>query len=427
MKLSIITIVALICILATLSFADSLTVQPTTQPVVTDTVSQQQAASTDTKLEYPLSPERQAKLQSYAQFVNIWRFVDFFVSIAVLALLLFTGLSAKFRNWAKSAKRKFLVSWLYLAILLVVMYILQFPFTYYREFVVESQYGFMHQSFGEWMFDGLKSLAIGIVIGIIPMWFFYFLIDRIKKWWLAFSIGMLPFLIFFVVIAPVVITPMFNKFEPLKDKQLESQILAEAGQAGISGSRVFEVDASKQSSKINAYCTGLFGTTRIVLFDTLIKGFSYDEIRFVMGHEMGHYVKGHIWWGLLMAVLFVFVMLWLTDKTIHSIIARYRTRFKFERLGDIASLPLVLMFVTVMSFVFQPATNGMSRYFEHQSDIYGMNISGVSGETAATAFAKLSAYNLSDPNPNGLIEFWFYDHPALNKRMEFVRSYKPGN
>jgi STE24 endopeptidase len=257
------------------------------------------------------------------------------------------------------------------------------------------------------------------------MWFFYFLVERVKRWWLVFSIGAIPFMVFFIVIAPVVISPMFNKFEPLKDKQLESQILTLAGKAGIQGSRVFEVDASKQSSKVNAYCTGLFGTTRIVLYDTLIKGFTYDEISFVMGHEMGHYVMHHIWYGLLAGVLFIFVMLWLTDKSIHSIITRYRTRFKFDRLSDIASLPLVLLFLTVFSFVFQPVSNGLSRYDEHQSDIYGMKITGVSGETAATAFDKLSAYNLSDPDPNPIIEFWFYSHPALKKRMEFVRNYRP--
>lgn len=408
-----------------LIYADSTGAQPTDVTTsAADTVAPQTTTEKGSSVEYPLSPERQEQLRSYARFVNIWRFVEFFISIGLLALLLFTGLSARFRDWAGVARKRFWIIWLYLGIITVALFLLELPFDYYRGYVVESQYGFMNQTVGEWFLDSLKSLGLALLFGIIPMWFFYFLINRVKRWWLIFSIGAIPFVIFFIVIAPVFIAPMFNKFEPLKDKQLETEILTLASKAGIEGSRVYEVDASKQSSKINAYVTGLFGTKRIVLYDTLIKGFTYDEIKFVMGHEMGHYVMHHIWWGLGMAIIFIVFVLWLTDKTIHSAITRFRTRFKFDRLGDMASLPLVMIFVTVFSFVFQPVSNGLSRYFENQSDRYGMTITGISGDAAATAFEKLSAYNLSDPDPNPLVEFWFYDHPVLKKRIEAVRSYK---
>jgi STE24 endopeptidase len=374
---------------------------------------------------YPLSPERQAKLIAYSRFNNVWRFVGFLISILIPAVILFTGLSARLRNWAKIAGKRFLVIWLFLILFLAVDYLLNFPFDFYRNFAVEKDFGFMNQTFGGWLWDGVKALLITMVIGILPMWFFYWLIERFRKWWLIFSIGAIPFLVFFIVIAPVIISPMFNKFEPLKDKQLESQILNLADKAGIQGSHVFQVDASKQSDKINAYVTGLFGTKRIVLYDNLIKNFTLNEIKFVMGHEMGHYVMHHIWYGLLLAIVLIFFCLWLTDMTIHPVIRRFQYQFRFDRLSDIASLPLVLIFVSVISFCIQPVSNGFSRYDEHQADIYGLNISGVPGDEAATAFDKLSAYNLSDPNPNALIEFWFYDHPALKKRMAFARGYRP--
>ncbi|MFQ6009351.1 MAG: M48 family metallopeptidase [Candidatus Zixiibacteriota bacterium] len=217
---------------------------------------------------------------------------------------------------------------------------------------------------------------------------------------------------------------MFNKFEPLKDKQLETQILALANKAGIEGSDVFQVNASKQSTKINAYVTGLFGTKRIVLYDNLIDNFEYDEIKFVMGHEMGHYVMHHVWWALLVAIVFIAFALWMTNKTIHPVINRFRARFGFDHLSDIASLPLVMIYLTLITFVFQPVTNAASRFMERQADKYGMDITDVSGEAAAIAFDKLSVFNLSDPDPHWLIEFWFYDHPALKKRMEFVRGYR---
>ena len=404
-------------------FADSLDIQSVANtPTTPDSITRQATSDIAGSLGYPLSSERQAQLKSYARFVNVWRFAEFFISIGLLALLLFSGLSAKFRDWAQTARKRFFIYWLYLAIFVVALFLLELPISYYREYVVESQYGFMNQTVGEWFLDSLKALGLTILLGIIPMWFFYYLINRVKRWWLVFSIGAIPFLIFFMVIAPVFIMPMFNKFEPLKDKRLESEILTLANKAGIEGSRVYEVDASKQSTKINAYVTGMFGSKRIVLYDNLIKGFTPDEIKFVMGHEMGHYVMHHIWWGLAMAVVFIAFVLWLTDKTIHGAIIRYRARFKFDRLGDIASLPLVLIFLSVFSFVFQPISNGLSRYFENESDKYGLNITGISGDKAAIAFEKLSAYNLADPDPNALVEFWFYDHPALKKRIDAVKK-----
>ncbi|MEA3296258.1 MAG: M48 family metallopeptidase [candidate division Zixibacteria bacterium] len=375
---------------------------------------------------YPMSPERKTKLIAYSRFKNIWRFVSFFIGIGVLALMLVTGFSAKMRNWAGIIGNRFFFVWLFFVMFQITNYILDFPFHAYRGYIVESDYGFMNQTFLEWWGEDLLGLLIGAVMGIIPIWFFYWLVQKFRRWWLVFSIGAIPFAILLIVVAPVFISPLFNKFEPLKDKQLESEILALASNAGIEGSDVFQVDASKQSSKINAYVTGLFGTKRIVLNDTMIDNFTTDEIRFVMGHEMGHYTMHHIWWGLLVAIIFLAFALWLMSKTIHPVITRFRRLFRFDSLSDVASLPLVIIFATVISFVFQPVTNGVSRFMERKADTYGVDISGVSGETAAVAFDKLSVFNLSDPDPHPLIEFWFYDHPALKKRMEFVRSYQSG-
>ncbi len=383
------------------------------------------ATATDESALYPMSPERKAKLISYSQFKNVWRFVSFFIGIGLLALILFTGLSARLRDLSRRVKFRFFAVWLFWALFSVVDYLLNLPFAIYRSFIVESNYGFMNQTFMEWWGEDLLGLLVSLIIGIVPVWFFYWLVGRMKRWWLAFSIGTIPFVVLLIVIVPVLIAPLFNKFEPLKDKQLEAEILALAESAGIEGSDVFQVDGSKQSTKINAYVTGLFGTERIVLYDTMIDNFTTDEIKFVMGHEMGHYLMNHLWWGLGVAIIFILFTLWLLDKTIHRVIRRFRTRFRFEQLSDIASLPLVLIFAFAINFVFQPITNSASRFMERQADKFGMDITGVDGETAATTFDKLSVFNLSDPDPHPLIEFWFYDHPALKKRMEFARSYRP--
>jgi Zn-dependent protease with chaperone function len=268
-------------------------------------------------------------------------------------------------------------------------------------------------------------VVVGALVALIPMWAFYALVRRSHRWWLWFSAGAVPFLILVIVIAPIWIAPLFNDFEPLRDKRLESEMLALASEAGIEGSDVFEVNGSKQSSKVNAYVAGLFNTKRIVLYDTLTDNFNRDEIRFVMGHEMGHYVMHHVWGHLAVAAAFIFCAMWLLDRSIRPVIRRFSRRFGFERLDDPASLPLVLIFVSVLGFLYNPVSNGASRHWEHAADRYGMEVSGVSGTAAARAFDKLSAFNLSDPDPNPLIEFWFYDHPSIKSRIAFVRQAGP--
>jgi len=381
-------------------------------------------AATTAETLYPLSAERRQKLSEYARFNNLWRFADFFIGIGILAVILFTGLSARLRDHARRARRPWLVIWLYLVMFLALQYLLSLPFNIYRNFLVESEFGFMNQGFAAWLGEDLLGLLIGMIIGIVPAGFLYWLINRSRFWWAWFSVGAIPFLVLMMVVAPVLISPLFNDFRPLDDPVIEQRILALADKAGVEGADVFQVDASKQSSKVNAYVTGLFGSKRIVLYDNLIRHFEPEEVEFVMGHEIGHYVMHHVWISLLVIVGFLAVSLWLMNRLIHPVIARFHKRFGFDRLGDVASLPLVLIFLSVIGFLFNPVTNGLSRHFEHQADIYGMEITDVSGESAAIAFDKLSAYNLADPDPDPLLEFWFYNHPSLASRMEFVRNYR---
>ena len=376
---------------------------------------------------YPMDPERKAKLISYSRFVNIWRFVSFFITVGVLVLILFTGLSARLRTWAQRIiKQPFLALWVFLILFLLVDFLLNLPFDIYRGFLVESDYGFMNQTFGGWFGEKALGLLVSAVIVIVPVWLLYWAINRYRQWWLVFTIGAIPIAVLLIVIVPVVISPLFNDFVPIQDQELGGKLTGLAESVGIHDADVFQVNASKQSSKINAYVTGLFGSKRIVLYDTMIKGFTDEEILFVMGHEMGHYVKNHIFLGLGVAILFVGFMLWVANRTIQLFINRFHRRLGFDRVGDMASLPLIILFVTVLEFAFQPITNGYSRYQENVCDRYGIDITGVDGETAARAFDKLAVFNLSDPSPSPLIEFWFYDHPALEKRMAFVREYAAG-
>jgi Zn-dependent protease with chaperone function len=398
-----------------------------TTATAADTVLSESADTTAVTVEdesgLAITPERQEQLREYSRFVNIWRFASFFIGIATLSIIFLTGLSARFRDWAKKLKKRFFVIWGFFILFMIADYILGFPAAYYRSFVVEHQFGFSNQTFGQWLGEGLLALSLGLIFGIIPMWFFYWLINRTRKWWLWFSAGLVPLLVVVIVVAPVFISPLFNDFTPLDDKELEAKILTLADKAGIDGSDVFQMDGSKQSTKVNAYATGLFGTKRIVLYDTLIKNFTDKEVLFVMGHEIGHYVMNHLWWGLLVAVVFILFALWLVSRTISGALLKLSRWSKVKELGDVASLPLVMIFASVIGFVFQPITNVASRAMEWRADEYGMQISGVSVDDAASAFTKLSVLNLSDPEPHPLVEFWFYDHPALSRRIARLSSY----
>jgi STE24 endopeptidase len=371
---------------------------------------------------YPMSPERKEKLISYSRFTNIWRFASFAIDLIIILAFLYSGLSGRFQAWAgRIFKRKILVWLFYFILLMVFLFLTNLPFSYYRDFIVEHNYGFSNQTTGEWLGESLKSQAIGLIFGFPIIAMLYWLINKFKKWWLFFAIGAIPIMVFVIIIVPVVVSPLFNKFEPIKNQELAGQITAMAEKAGIHNPDIYEVDASKQSNKINAYFTGMFGTKRIVLYDTIIKNFSIKEIKFVMGHEIGHYLKNHIWYGLFVAIGLLFLGGFLADKLLHAFIANNSRRFGFSRLGDIASIPVLILFMSIFGFISQPVSNSISRTFEYQSDKYGMELSGITGDEAATAFDKLSVFNLSDPEPSAIIEFWFYNHPALQKRMENVR------
>jgi STE24 endopeptidase len=370
-----------------------------------------------------LSPEGLQKLRSYSRLNVIWLFVSFGVGVGVLLLILFTGWSAKFRSWAQVARKSFFITWLYIAILAVAVYVLQFPFTLFRGFFVEKHYGFLNQGFFGWFGEDILSLVIMIILAIVPVWLFYAIVRHFKRWWLIFTASMVPVIIFFIVFAPVVIQPIFNEYKPLKNEKLKNELLALASKAGIKGSHIYEVDASKQSSRVNAYVTGLFGSKRIVLYDTLIKNFTPNEIRFVMAHEMGHYVRHDVWLGTLIAVTFLLFVMWLISLFIPWTIRKFHARFGCDHLGDVASLPLVLLLASVLYFVLQPFPNMASRAMEHRADSFAMKISGVSDQVAAEAFRKLGRYNLSNPNPSPFMEFWFYTHPSLKQRIDFVLNY----
>ena len=220
------------------------------------------------------------------------------------------------------------------------------------------------------------------------------------------------------------LSPLFNRFTPLQDKRLEARILEVADRAGIPARHVLQADKSRQTRKYNAYVSGFGASQRIVLWDTTLKGMTADEILFVVGHESAHYRLNHMWWEILLDTGLGFLLFWLSAGFMRVAVARWGGRWGFTELHDIASLPLMVVALTLFSFLAQPGCNSFGRRIEHDSDTFGLELTHAN-DAAARAFIKLGSQNRSDPEPAPFVELFEYDHPPLIERVRFARSYRP--
>jgi STE24 endopeptidase len=372
-------------------------------------------------------PEASEKAMEYYNSGNILWVVDTLWGFLIPAIFLFTGFSARIRTWARSlGKSWFWEVGIYFALFSVITFIINLPLAYYEEFARQHAYGLSNQEFGKWMGDSIKSALIGIVVGFLFLWLPYLALKKSpKRWWMYVGIGMIPFFFLTLLISPVWIDPLFNEYGPMKDKALETKILALASKAGIEGSHVFEVNKSVDTKQLNAYVTGFMGTKRIVIWDNTIATMNEKELLFVIGHEMGHYVLGHIWKLIFFLSALVIITLWLANKTALGLINTYKERFGFDQLSDVASLPLILLLFGFFGFfVINPVTNAFSRALEHDSDQFGLEITQ-DNHNAATAFVKLQMENLSNPRPGVIFKILRANHPLLGERIDFANEYRP--
>ncbi|HVR41454.1 MAG TPA: GNAT family N-acetyltransferase, partial [Thermoanaerobaculia bacterium] len=242
-----------------------------------------------------LTPEQRARSDAYFEggyWLELW---DVLYTLAVAALLLFSGLSRKMRDTAQRIlKRPFLTTWLYVVFWFVAVTLLTLPFTIYTGFVREHKYGLATQTFGAWLGDAAKGFALGLVFLPLLIAFIYWAIRKAgENWWVWASVIVLIGMIFVMTISPVFVMPMFNKYTPLPPGKVRDEVLALARANRIPAHDVYVVDASRQTTRVSANVSGLFGTTRISLNDNLLNRSSLEEIRAVLGHEMGHYVLNH--------------------------------------------------------------------------------------------------------------------------------------
>jgi Zn-dependent protease with chaperone function len=375
---------------------------------------------------YVQVPPPSEQALSYYHSGNVLWLINTAWGFLIPCLFLFTGLSAGIRTWAQRVGKKwFFTIGLYFLVFWIFLYVIDWPLNYYEGFLRQRAYGLSNQTFGKWLGDSLKTLLIGLVAGFLFLWIPYLLLDRSpRRWWLYTGLLSLPFLFLVVLITPIWIEPLFNDFGPMKNKELEAKILALAERAGIEGGRVYEVDKRVDTNAVNAYVTGFLGTKRIVLWDTLLAKLTDPQILFVMGHEMGHYVLHHVVQGIVFAVLLILVTLWAVQATAGWLLRRYRARWGFDRLADIASLPLILLLVNVFALVVVPVGLAFSRHLEHEADRFGLEITE-DNHAAAMSFVRLQVENLAVPRPGWLYCLWRCSHPTLGERVDFCNTYRP--
>jgi STE24 endopeptidase len=371
-------------------------------------------------------PEPSDKAVQYYRSGNVLWVITTLWGLFVPMLLLFTGLSAKMRDAARAIGRNwFFTVALYGILFVVVTTLLSLPLDYYTEFVRPHAYGLSDQAAAKWWRDTIMNVVIAGTAAFLLLWFPYLLLRKSpRRWWLYSGLAVVPVLAVVLFITPIWIEPLFNKFGPMKDKGLESQILALADRAGIEGSRVYEVDKSADTKTVNAYVTGFLSTKRIVLWDTILAKLNPRQVLFVMGHEMGHYVLGHVWQLILLGSMIALFGAWVIFLTAGELIARYRARFGFDDLADVASLPLITLLFSLVSLVLTPAILSFGRHVEHEADRFGLEITRDNYD-CATAFVKLQQENLGMPRPSLFIKLWRYDHPPLGERIDFCNEYRP--
>ena len=350
--------------------------------------------------------------------------------LGVLAglLLMFTGLSQRMRDVAFGRGRgRWARTLVFFALYSLAQFVLLFPLAWYQDFALEQRFGFSTQTFAAWFLDQCKSLAFQVVaVGVVPLLALAWRAVETspRRWWLWLASGTLPVALASVLLQPLVFDPLFNKFTTLHDESLRQDILALGARADVPARNVYEVDMSTRTKKLNAYVSGFGASQRIVLWDTTLKGMSRDEILFVMGHEMGHYVLSHIWKGLAVAALLAFAAFWLVAALTHAMLARFGPGWGVREVSDLAALPLILAMLSLVNWGLSPVTNAMSRGIEHESDVFALELTH-DNDAGARAFLKLAATNRSDPEPAQWVKLMLFTHPPLGERIRFALEYRP--
>ncbi|MBV1774275.1 M48 family metallopeptidase [Burkholderiaceae bacterium DAT-1] len=346
-------------------------------------------------------------------WLQLWNVL---LGLVVSAALLSGKRSAKIRVWAqRHAPNRFLGHTFYGAAYLTVSWTLTLPLTIYQGFLREHAYGMATQAFGAWFAEQLIGLIITVVVLPLAFAVLYATIRKTgERWWMWGTGLAMAFMVLAMVISPIWIDPLFNTYKPVPDGPIRSAVLTMAKSNGVPADNVYVFDASRQTTRISANVSGIFGSAAVRLNDNLLHKTSLPEIRAVMGHELGHYVMNHVAKALLAMTLLSLVVFLLVSRIMNGLLAKYGAGWGIHGMDDIANLPLLSAVFSVIILLATPVTNTIIRTQEIEADRFALNLAREPiGQ--AEAFLKLTEYRKPDPTP--IEEFIFFDHPSTRFRI----------
>lgn len=382
---------------------------------------------------YTLPPDKLAQAEALAHIRTVLHFGDALWGLAVLGLLLETGAAARLAVWLERRLHRRAVQGLaFFAALLVVLTVAELPVSLYAHWI-GLRYGISVQGWGSWFADVAKSLALTVGLGAPVLLLFHWIVRRSpRRYWLWGWAAAVALMLFGAFIEPLG-EPIFNHFEPLSrsNPALTAELERVVARTGtqIPPERMFLMKASAKTNGLNAYVSGLGATKRVVVWDTTAGRIPDDEILFIFGHESGHYVLHHIPKGLALGAASMLLAFWVCARLAEALVRRRGARWGAASLADRAGFVVILLVASVASLAGEPASNAVSRYFEHEADVYGQeSIHGLVADprqTATRAFNDLGAAWLETPTPGPFVVWWTYSHPSIPARAEFARDYDP--
>ena len=339
---------------------------------------------------------------------------DFVVGFVFLVVLLAAGWSDSLRDLAyRLGFQNYSLSlFMYLVLLLGISKALGIGLDYYG-FRLERRFKLSNQRLGSWLWDEVKGFLLSLALGTVVVELLYLTIRQWpQNWWLLAWVLFMGLFVLLAQLAPVVLFPIFYKFEPLEDEELRRRLVILSERAGTRVRGVYRWRLSEKSKKANAALTGLGSTRRIILADTLLDNYTPDEIEAVLAHELGHHVHRHILKSIFVQAAITFVGFWAANWTLHYAVDRHM----FEELSDFANLPLLALVSVVLSFLLMPALNAYSRFNERQADRYAFE-SITSVEPFVSSMNKLAEQNLAERTPSKWVEWFFHSHPSISRRL----------
>jgi len=372
-----------------------------------------------------LTPEQRARSDAYFEggyWLQLWNWL---AGLVAVGLMLKFGWSARLRAWAGKRASPFLQSFLYAAGFLILLWLLTLPLAAYEGYFREHQYGSSNQTLVQWLGESLIDVAITAVLGGLFIAAIYALVRKTAgAWWAWASAATFAFVLFIIVITPVFINPLFNDYKPLPAGETRDAILSMARANQIPSDNVTWSDASKQTKRISAHVSGMFGTTQLTLNDNLLEKTSLAEIKAVMAHEMGHYVLNH---GLRHAVYLTILFglgFFLLDRLMTRTLERAGARLGIRDRNDVATLPIVVAIFSTYLFLATPWWNRIIYAGEVEADLYGLNAAR-EPHAFATVAMRLGSYRKLEPGP--IETFVFYDHPSGRNRIEMSMQWLKEN